>query len=102
MEPTFTVQSLALPAAGGGGDAENKFTCMVRYNSRNYVFRYAYDTQAQAQSVLGNIKRYFGKPAGIDTDLAFNYWQFSRAITISWRYIRRTTQKNSWYIDKGI
>lgn len=91
-EPLFSIQSVVLENTA-------KFCCLVRHEHRNYIFRYAYDTLDQANSVLGNIKRHFGQPAGIETDLAFNYWRYSRGVTSGWRYIRRTTQKNSWYIN---
>ena len=94
MEPLFTTQSLTLAD-------QTKFVCIATYAGRKYIFRYAYDTQAQAQSVLGNIRRYFGQPAGIETDLAFNYWRLVHD-TRAWRFVQRTSQKNSWYISKGV
>ena len=95
MEPLFSVQPTTL------GEV-TKFTCMVSIDHRDYVFRYAYDTQEQANSVMGNLRKSFGQPAGIDNDLVFNYWRFSPGILASWRYIRRTTQKTSFYIDRGV
>lgn len=103
MEPFFTTQSLTLPAAnipaaGGGGDTSDLslFAIFVVYDNRRYIFRYAYPTQEQANSVLGNCRYYFGRPISIGADLANNYWRFYSRPKL--RYCQRTSQRNSYYI----
>jgi len=74
-----------------------KHCCTVRYENNMYVFRYAYDTAEEAAEVMGRLQANFGKPAGVPTDLAMNYWRVD-GTRDQFRPTKRTSQKDTWYL----
>lgn len=79
---------------------KGKYAIEVRLSEEpyrgNYIFRYAYDLKEKAEEVCTNLEEGFGKPAGVETDLAANYYRFSQPRFF--KLSQRTTQKNNWYI----
>jgi hypothetical protein len=62
-----------------------------------YYFRYAYTDQTRAEETRTNLAEGFGKPCGVDLDLANNYRPANQLK--DFHMLQRTTQKGSWYVD---
>lgn len=76
---------------------EGRHCIFVRRQGIRYVFRYAQNSASAALEVMERLSAHFGEPAGIETDLAANYWR--SPIGLKLKFMQRTTQKDSWYID---
>ncbi len=71
------------------------FGICVKQDNRLFVARYAYASFAQAEQTMDILERDFGNPAGIEVDLAYNYWRFDKGIK---EFVQRTTSKTTLYL----
>lgn len=55
-----------------------RWTIQLFYSNRLYVFRYAYESEAEAREVARTLEIHFGQPAGVQAELANNYWSIDR------------------------
>lgn len=92
MKPTAW-EVIGLNAQGG----QIKSAIKVTVGGADYIFRYAYDEVAQAREVMGRLQGNFGRPAGVDTDLAINYWMYSDKPK-AFRFARMTTMRANWHV----
>ena len=70
------------------------------YTGIEYLWRYAYDTKKDAEVTLSNIRVNFGKPADIETDLAFNYFRRTPSLDLLVAVKKNTTRKFGYNIVK--
>lgn len=76
-----------------------KHCIFVRYQNNRYVFRYAQKSAAIGLEVMSRLERDFATRTDPQTDLAMNYWRTGYA-PHAFKFMQRTTQKDSWYIDE--
>src|SRR5690349_13486324 len=82
----------------------DRFVLLVTHDHPHllYVFRYAHTSKEAADECLKNAQEHFGHPAGIETDLDYNYWRLPPRWTVGdlykLQFTQRTTQKHTWYI----
>ena len=77
---------------------QGRHCIFVRFQNNRYVFRYAQNTAQGALEVMGRLERDFATRTDPATDLGMNYWLCG--YVKEFRFMQRTTQKDSWYIDE--